>query len=141
MCFQVNSRSPHAVQCVKSRILNKAIDSVLSIDTFEQQCVVIQCILQSSRLEDHIKNIGIYKSSFTQSSFEHKCMNNIKKIYQPAFKCDDQQNLKDILEAAILSTTEGIIDKSPNAHMKSTPVKKPKAGKSLCLFTTILDVK
>ena len=58
-------------------------------------------MLQSSRLEDHMKTIGIYQSSFTRSSFER--MNNIKKIYQHAGKCNDQQNLKDIIDAAILS--------------------------------------
>ena len=98
-------------------------------------------MLQSSRLEDHMKNIGIDRSSFTRSSFEHRCMNNIKKIYQHAGKCDDQQNLKDIIDAAILSTPEGVTDNSPNVHMTSTPVKKPSAGKSLCLFTKILDVQ
>ena len=39
-CFQINSKYPHAAQCVKSWILNKAIDYILSIDKFEQQCVV-----------------------------------------------------------------------------------------------------
>ena len=34
LCFQIKGKSPHAAQCVKSRILNKAIDSILSIDTF-----------------------------------------------------------------------------------------------------------
>ena len=68
-------------------------------------------------------------------------MNNIKNIYQHAGKCDYQQNLKDILEAALLSTPEGFIYNSPNVHMPSTPVKKPSASKSLCLFTNILDVK
>ena len=68
-------------------------------------------------------------------------MNNIKKIYQHAGKCDDQQNLKDIIYAALLSTPEGFTDNSPNVHIPSTPVKKPSARKSLCLFTNILDVK
>ena len=68
-------------------------------------------------------------------------MNNIKKIYQHAGKCDDQQNLKDILETAPLSTPEGVIDNSPNVHITSSPVKKQSARKSLCLFTNILDVK
>ena len=68
-------------------------------------------------------------------------MNNIKNIYQHAGKFYDQQNLKDILEAAILSTPEEVTDNSPNVHMSSTPVKKPSARKSLCLFTKILDVK
>ena len=68
-------------------------------------------------------------------------MNNIKNIYQHAGKWDDQQNLKDILEAALLSNPEGVTDNSPNMHMTSSPVKKPSARKSLCLFTDILDVK
>ena len=98
-------------------------------------------MLQSSRLEDHMNTISIDQSSFTRSSFEHICMNNIKKIYQHAGKCDDQQNLKDIIDAAILSTPEGVTDNIPNVHMTSSPFKKPSARKSLCLFTNILDVK
>ena len=46
-------------------------------------------------------------------------MNNIKKIYQHAGKCDDQQNLNDIIDADILSTTEGVTDHSPNVHFTS----------------------
>ena len=137
----MDNKYPHAAQFFKSRVLNKVIDSILSINTFEKQCVVIKCMLQSSRLEDHMNTIGIDQSSFTKSSFEHRCMNNIKKIYQHAGKCDYQQNLKDILEAAILSTPEEVTDNSPNVHMTSSPVKKPSASKSRCLFTKILDVQ
>ena len=68
-------------------------------------------------------------------------MNNIKNIYQHAGKCDDQQNLKYIIYYAILSTLEGVTNNSPNVHMTSTPVNKPSARKSLCLFTNILDVQ
>ena len=109
-------------------------------NTFEQQCVVIKCILQLSHLEDNTKTIDIDQSSSARSYFEHRCMNNIKKIYQHAGKCDDQQNLKDIIDAAILSTPEGVTDNSLNVHMSSKPVKKPSASKSLRLFTKILDV-
>ena len=35
------------------------IDSILSIDTFEQQCFLIKCMLQSSSLEYNMKTIGI----------------------------------------------------------------------------------
>ena len=59
LCFQINGRSSHSAQCVKSRINNKAIDYILSIDTFEQLCVVIKGMLQSPRLEDYTKVIGI----------------------------------------------------------------------------------
>ena len=102
LCFRININSPHAAQCVKSRILNKAIDYILSIDTFEQQCVVIKYMLQSPRLEDHMKTIGIDQSLFKRSSFEHKYLIKIEKIYQHAGKCDDQQNLKDVLDAAMV---------------------------------------
>ena len=88
-----------------------------------------------------MKTIGIDQSSFARSSFEHRCMNNIKKIYQHAVKCDDHQNLKDIIDADILYTPEGVTDHSPNVHMTSTPVKKLSARKSMCLFTNILDVQ
>ena len=47
LCFQVENKSPRAAQCVKSMVLNKAIDSTISINKFEQQCVVIKFILQS----------------------------------------------------------------------------------------------
>ena len=140
-CFRVNSKYPHAAQCAKSRVLKKFIDSILSIDKFEQQCVVIKCMFKSSRLEDHMKTNVIDQSSFTRSSFEYRSMNNIKKIYQHAGKWDDQQNLKDILEASLLSTTEGFTYNIPNVHMTSSPVKKLSARKSLCLFTNIWDVK
>ena len=141
MCYQNNSKYPHDAQCVKSRILNKAIDYILYIDTFEQKLVVIKCMLHSSRLEDHMKTISIDQSLCTMSYFEHKCMHNIKNIYQHAGKCDDQQNLKDILYAAMVSTPEGFTNNSPNVPMASTPVNKPSFKKSLCLFTNILDVK
>ena len=68
-------------------------------------------------------------------------MNNIKYIYQHAGKCDYQQNLKDILDASMVSTLEVVTDKSPSVPMTLTPVKKPSASKSLCLFTNILNVK
>ena len=64
-------------------------------------------------------------------------MNNIKKIYQHAGKCDDRQNLKDIIDTDILSTIEGVTDDSPNVPMASTPAKKTSVMKSLCLFTNI----
>ena len=98
-------------------------------------------MLKSSRLEDHMKNTGIDRSSFNMSTFEHRCINNTTKIYQHAGKCDDQQNLKDVLEAAPLSTPQGFTYNSPNVHMPSTPVFLKSSRKSLCLFTNILDVK
>ena len=97
-------------------------------------------MLQSSGIEDHMKAIRIDQSLCNRSSFEYKCMNNIKKIYQHAGKYDDQQNHKDIIDAAMVSTPEGVTYNSPNVPMTSRTVKKPSDGKSLFLFTNILDV-
>ena len=88
-----------------------------------------------------MKTIGIDQSLCTRYSFEHKCMNNIKNIYQHAGKCGVQQNIKDIIDTAMVSTPGEVIDNSPNVPMTSIPVKKPSARKSLCLFINILDVK
>ena len=74
-------------------------------------------MLQSSRLEDHMKTIGIDQSLWKRSSFEHTCLNNIKSIYQHASKCDDQKNLEYILDAAMVFTQEGLTDDSPNLPM------------------------
>ena len=92
---------------------------ILSINTFEQQCVVIKYKLQSSRLEDHMKTISIDLSSFTRYYFEHRYMTNIKNIYQHAGKCADQKNIKDIIYAAILSTPDGVTYHSPNVYLTS----------------------
>ena len=59
LCFQIKSKYPHAAQCVKSHILSKTIDYILSIETFEQKCAMIKCMSQLSRLEDHMKTMGI----------------------------------------------------------------------------------
>ena len=83
-----------------------------------------------------MKTISIDRSLCNRSSFEHKFLNNIKKIYQYAGKCDDQQNLKDIIDDDMVSTPEGVTDNIPNMPMTSTPVKKPSARKSLCLSPT-----
>ena len=47
------------------------------------------------------------------------------KKYQHVGKCYDQQNLKDIIDAAMVLTTEGVTDEIPNVPMTSAPVKKP----------------
>ena len=64
-----------------------------------------------------------------------------KYIYKHAVKCYDQQNLKYILDDAMVSTPEVVTDGSPNVTMTSTTVKKHSARKSLCLSTKIFDVK
>ena len=98
-------------------------------------------MLQSPRLKDHMKTIGIDQKLRKSALFEHRCLQNIKKVYQHAVNCDNQQQFKDILEANMVSTPELITDNSPRSPMTPTPVKKPSAIKSLFLFTNILYVK
>ena len=62
MCFQNDGKNAQAAKCVKSRITTKFIDSILSVYIFEQKCVVLKGVLQSLRLKDHVKNIGINQS-------------------------------------------------------------------------------
>ena len=134
-------KNDQAARCIKSSIITKVVDCVISIDTFEQQCVVLKGMLQSMRLKYHVQTIDIDPYLSNNAIYEHKCLENIKKWYKKAGKCEDQQKFKDILEAAMVSTTEVFTNNSPISPMTSTPVKKQSARKSLCLFTNILEVK
>ena len=62
MCFQKDGKNAQSARCIKSRIMTKVIDSVISIHTFEQQFFVIRGILQLPLLKDHVQNIGIDQS-------------------------------------------------------------------------------
>ena len=115
MCFQNDGKNAQASNCIKSKIMNKVTDSVLSIDTFEQKYVVLKGMLQSPRLKDHVKIIGIDQSLSNNSIFKHKCLQNIKKLYKHAGKYDDEQ-LKDIIDAAMVSTPKLFIDNSTRYH-------------------------
>ena len=141
MCFHNDGKTAQAAKCIKFRITAKVIDYVLSIDTFEQKYVVLKDMLQSPHLKYYVKTIGIDQSLRKKSLFEHKCLQNVKKLYKLAGKCDYQQQFKDILEAAMVSTSEGFTYNSLRSPMTPTPVNKPSDRISMCLFTSILDVK
>ena len=98
-------------------------------------------MLQSPRLKDCVKTIGIDQFLRNSVLFELKYFQNIKKLYKHAGKGDNQQHFKDILESAMVSNPEGFTNNSPRYTMTPTAVNKPSARKSLCLFTKILDVK
>ena len=71
--------------------MTKVIDYIGSIDICEQQYVVMKGMLESTRLKDHMKTVGIDQSVSNGASFEQKWLNNIKNVYQQAGKCDDHQ--------------------------------------------------
>ena len=98
-------------------------------------------MLKSPRLKYHVQTIGIDQSLSNNAIYKHKYLENITKLYKKDGKCDNQQQFKYILEDAMVSTPEGFVDNSPISPRTSTPVKKPIAQKSLCMFTNVLDVK
>ena len=61
MCFQIDGKSFQAAKCIKSRIMTQVIDCAIFIDTFEQQCVVLKGISESTGLKYHMNNIVIDK--------------------------------------------------------------------------------
>ena len=118
--------------------MTQAIDYIPSVDTFEQQYVVLKGMLQSPHIKDHTKIIGIDQSLSNIYYFEYKHLNNIKKMYQHAGKCDYQQEFKYIPEAAMVSTPEEITDKSPSFPMTKTTVKNQVPGITVFIHQHIL---
>ena len=64
-----------------------------------------------------------------------------KYIYKHAVKCYDPQNLKYILDDAMVSTPEGVTDGSPNVTMTSTTVKNQVLGNHCIYSPTYLILK
>ena len=102
---------------------------------------MIKVILQSPRPKDHINTIGIDQSLSNNSIFEHRCLQNIKKLYKHAGKFDDQIRFKYIIEAAMVFTPEVFTNNNPKYPMNPPALKKKSARKSLCPLTNKLDVK
>ena len=57
--FQNNGKTVQAARFIKSRVMDKVIDSIILIDTFLNKCVLLKGMLQSPRLEYHVKTIVI----------------------------------------------------------------------------------
>ena len=108
---------------------------------YPKKCVVLKGMFQSPQLKYHVQTIGIDQYLSNNDIYEHKCLENIKILYQQDGKCDDQQQFKDIFDYFMVSTPEVFTDNSRKYPMTSTPIKFPRAWKSLCMFTNILDVK
>ena len=62
MCFHLDGEYIQTAGYVKLRVRTKVIVCELSINTFEQKCVLPKVMLQSPHLKHHIKNIGIDQS-------------------------------------------------------------------------------
>ena len=84
--------------------------------------------------------ICVDNSLSNSSLYEHRCLENIKYIYQSYGKCGDQQHYKSILEYDMVSTSDFFL-KIPMSSGPYMSIKQPKARKSLHRFATTLDVK
>ena len=91
MYFQIDGKSTQAAKCVKSKIMTKVIDYVISINTFEQKYIVHKIMLQSECLKEHMSTIGINQLLSNITLFEHIYLKKIKKLYQRAGKCGNYE--------------------------------------------------
>ena len=60
--------------------------------------------------------IGLDQSLSNTALYKHICLENTKYIYKLSGKCDDQQQYKTIIEAAMVSTPEVFTDNSPMSY-------------------------
>ena len=86
--------------------MTKFIDLIIEIHSFDKQCVIIKGLLQPKLLKQHMVTIVVGQSSSNSKTYEHRCLENIKKLYKSSGKYDDQQQKKYIKEAATVSTPE-----------------------------------
>ena len=66
--------------------------------------------------------IGVEPLLISSDLYEHICLENIKKLQKSIGKCENQQQYKAILGAAMVSTPELLMDNSPMSLSTSTPV-------------------
>ena len=67
-------------------------------------------------------DIGVEQSLSNCVKYEHRCLENIKKLYKTEGKCDDKQQYKAIIEAEMVSTPEGStknIPMTPNPYLST----------------------
>ena len=117
------------------------IEKNIYIEPFGQKYVILVEPLQSEQMEQHMFTIGVYKLLSNSDLYEHRCLQNITKLYKSSGKCDYQQQYKAILGAAMVSTTEGLTENIPMSLNTSVPVDKPNARNPFRKFSELLDVK
>ena len=71
---------------------------------------MLKVTLKSPRLKDHVQTISIDPYLSNNALYEHKFLENIKKLYKKSGKCDYQQQFKYIIEATMVSTPEEFAD-------------------------------
>ena len=67
--------------------------------------------------------IGVDQSLINSEMYEHRCLENINKLYKSAGKCYEQKHYKSIIEATIVSTPERFTENSSVSPRQSVTVK------------------
>ena len=84
--------------------------------------------------------IGLDQLLSNSYLYEHLCLENIKKLYKSAGKCDYQYQYKAILEASMVLTPEEIKYNSPLDVGTPGTLNNPSARNLLSQILEILDV-
>ena len=58
-------------------------------------------------MKQHIVDIVVDQSLSSSAMYEHRCLENIKKLYRSAGTFDEQQQFGSIIEAAMVSNLDG----------------------------------
>ena len=70
------------------------IDTILVIDSFEHQCVILKVLLHSEILKQYMLVIGVDQSLSNSALYGHRSLEKIKKLYKLSVKYDDQHQYK-----------------------------------------------
>ena len=81
--------------------------------------------------------IGVEQYLSDNDLYEHRCLENNKKLYKPSDKFDDQQKFKAIIEAEIFSITRGFTEKIPMDMGTQVTMKKLSERNSPSQFLAI----
>ena len=85
--------------------------------------------------------IGVDQSLSKSALYEHKCLENINKLYKISGKRDDKHQYKAMIEASMVSKTKECTDNSPLTPNPYVSTKNYSARKLIHQFSKILDVK
>ena len=87
-----------------------------------------------NNLKQHIVTIGVYQLLSNSAIYEHRCLENIKKLYKYYGKCDDKKQYKAIIEAEMVSNNEAFTDNNPMSPSQYMTVKSPVHEKHSIIF-------
>ena len=68
------------------------------IGSLENKCSIFKRILKSEQLKQHIIAIVLGQLLSNSDMYEHRCLENIKKLFKSAGKCENHSQYKAIIK-------------------------------------------